>query len=172
MTWAWKFAFWIFQYFAPVAIGLYLDHLLRMPTLPTWPLGLITLVTIVLIASASGRALRLYGHTKIVKRLTPPDKLVTTSVFSCMRHPNQFSMSFMPLAISLLLGSPCGVALSGWGVALGLAFILYVEEHEVHQRFCPEYCEYAKKVKAISLNPKCLIEAIKIFMKRKPPAEG
>ncbi len=172
MTWAWKFAFWIFQYFVPVALGLYLDEVLKVPKLLTWPLGFLLLILILLVSSASGRALRLYGHSRKAKKLTPPDRLVTVSVFSCMRHPNQFSMSFMPLALSLILGSPCGIALSGWGVALGLAFILYVEEREVHERFCPEYCEYAKRVKAISLNPKCLIESVKIFMKRKPPAEG
>ena len=172
MSWAWKFAFWIFQYFTPVVLGLYFDEVLNVPKLYTWPLGLLLLITIILLASASGRALRLYGHSKRVKRLTPTDRLVTTSVFSCMRHPNQFSMSFIPLALSLILGSPCGIALAGWGAALGFAFILYVEEHEVHERFCPEYCEYAKRVKAISLNPKCLVEAVKILMKRKPPAEG
>ncbi len=162
--WKWKVAFWIIVYFAPAALGLYLDKLLGINELSwTWPLGLILLIYAMLVASAAGRALRLCGHTREVKRFTPPDRLVKSGVYSCMRHPNQFGSTLMPLAISLLLGTPCGLALAGWGMFLGLLFILRIEEKLVHQEFCPEYCEYAKNVPAISISPKCLVEAIRTW---------
>ena len=69
----------------------------------------------------------------------------------------------IPLAEALLLGSPCGVAISGWALALGLTFILLVEEPDVHKRFCPDYCDYAKEVPAFSLSPKCFKEALQAF---------
>ncbi|UXD21587.1 hypothetical protein IPA_05675 [Ignicoccus pacificus DSM 13166] len=163
--WKAKVIFWILVYFLPALIGYYLDSLLGINRIPwTWPFGLILLISALLVSSAAGRALRLCGHSREAKRFTPPDKLVTAGIYSCMRHPNQFGSSLMPLAIALILGTPCGIALSGWGVAFGLAFILYVEEKLVHQSFCPEYCEYAKRVPAVSLNPKCLLEAIKVFL--------
>ncbi|ALU12255.1 hypothetical protein EYM_01840 [Ignicoccus islandicus DSM 13165] len=163
--WTWKFAFWITTFLVPPLLGIYLDSLCKIGKLQLMvPIGIILLIVILLVSSAAGRALRLCGHSRKARRLTPPDKLVTSSVFSCMRHPNQFSMSFMPLAISMILGSPCGVLLSGWGIALGLAFILYVEEKLVHESFCPEYCEYAKEVRAVSLSPKCIVEAIRTLL--------
>ncbi len=160
--WAWKFAFWFGVYFVPPILGLYLDSACGVPKIQfAFPLGLALLAVILLVSSAAGKELRACGHSGEAKRLTPPDKLVKSGVFSCMRHPTQFSSAFLPLALSLILGSPCGALISGWGAALGLAFILYVEEKLVHETFCPEYCEYARRVRAISLSPKCLLEAIK-----------
>ena len=160
--WKWKVLYWLVVYFVPPLLGVVLDKYLGLQEVP-WltPLGIVLILIAIVLSSGAGRALRLCGHSKETRRFTPPDKLVTKGPYSCMRHPNQFGSSLMPLALALLLGSPCALALAGWGVALGLTFILYFEERLVHKEFYPEYCDYASEVPAISLNPVCLKEAIR-----------
>lgn len=162
--WKLKALFWVLVFIIPPSVGTLLDAYLRVSRWGwTWPVGLLMLLVSLLVSSAAGRTLRLCGHSKPSKRFEPPDVLVTQGVFSCMRHPNQFSMSLIPLALSLILGSPCGTVLSAWGLVAGLAFILVIEEPLVHKSFCPRYCDYAATVPPISLSPKCLIESIKTF---------
>ena len=160
--WKLKALFWVSVYVIPPSLGFLMDGYCGLRRiLWLWPLGLGLLMVSLLVSAAAGRTLRLCGHSKPSKRFEPPDVLVTDGVFSCMRHPNQFSMSFIPLALSLIIGTPCGLVLSGWGLACGLAFILAVEEPLVHKTFCPDYCEYAKEVPPISLSLRCIKEAIR-----------
>jgi len=171
--WAWKFIYWLALFLVPPTLGIVLDSALGLPKLKySWALGVPLLLWSLTLSAGAGRALRKRGHSRETARLTPPDVLVTDGIYSCMRHPNQFSMSFLPLALSLVLGSPCGLALSGWALAFGLMFILRVEEPLVHREFCPEYCNYASRVPAVSLSPRCLIEAVKEFRSSYQPRRG
>ncbi len=140
-----------------------LDSYFGLKPLPTLPLGLVLFMISIFMSAAAGRSLKLCGHTVRTKRFQGTDVLVKTGVYSCSRHPNQFWMSLIPLAEALIMGSPCGIVASGWALALGLTFILLVEEPEVHQKFCPEYCDYAKDVPAFSISLKCFKEALKAF---------
>ncbi|NPA84921.1 MAG: hypothetical protein GXO07_02830 [Crenarchaeota archaeon] len=171
--WKWKLAFWLTVFAVPPALGSLLDSALGLPKIPYgWILGAPLLATSLLVSSAAGRALRKRGHSRPSRRFTPPDLLVKDGLYSCMRHPNQFSMTLIPLALSLIAGSPCGLALSGWAAASGLAFILYVEERLVHKAFCPDYCDYASRVPAISLNPRCLLVALRELRSSSRPRRG
>jgi len=158
---AWKGAFWALLFFAFPLFGKLLDVYCTLKLVGGEVIGIPLLLTSLLVSAAAGRALRARGHSGERPFLTPPDVLVKDGIFSCMRHPNQFSMSLIPLSVALIANSPCGLLLSGWAAALGLAFILRVEEPLVHKTFCPEYCDYASSVPAISLNPKCLKEAVR-----------
>ncbi len=163
MRWFWKFAFWIGMFTLFPLLFWALDSYLGLKPLPTFPLGLALLLVSLYMSAAAGRTLKLCGHSVRTKRFQETDVLVKTGIYSCSRHPNQFWMSLIPLAEALMMGSPCGIVASGWALALGLTFMLLVEEPEVHQKFCPEYCEYAKEVPAFSLSPKCFKEALKAF---------
>jgi protein-S-isoprenylcysteine O-methyltransferase Ste14 len=119
-----------------------------LPWANTWIsvfLGLITLVLGLILLFAS--ILNLGKNLTPFPRPLPDSQLVTTGVYSLVRHPMYFSAILVCLGFSLLTTNP---------IRLGLTGILFVffdaksrhEETWLKQKF-PDYSNYQKRVKKL-----------------------
>jgi protein-S-isoprenylcysteine O-methyltransferase Ste14 len=115
------------------------------------------LLWLVLRASRNtGRTLGRNGREGQLPRLET-NRLVTSGIYSCMRHPMHFGLLFLPLSLALIVGSPGFVFIvSPLEILLMIIMIAGLEEAEVKQKFGDAYLEYRQRVPAFSLRPACL----------------
>ncbi|MEB3846786.1 MAG: isoprenylcysteine carboxylmethyltransferase family protein [Desulfurococcales archaeon] len=165
MRQAWKFAYWPLIWTITLAPPLVFDwgpRLHGLSGLFLQALGLVVIVYSLLLTSIAGRTLRLYGHTG---DSFWPDKLVDVGIYSCMRHPQHLGLALFPLGLSLATAMPVVLLASGWSVAGALAFVLLVEEPECLVKYGDKYVAYMRRVPPFSLNPRCLMEALRLLEK-------
>ena len=85
------------------------------------------------------------------------NKLVTSGIYKCMRHPMLFGLTLLPLGWALLLGLPTFITLIAPLEMLFIVFMVMVfEEMEVKRKFGDKYKAYAKKVPMVSFKRSCL----------------
>ena len=107
-------------------------------------------------ASANGGRELSKGRKGDIPRLET-NQLVTTGIYSCMRHPMLFGLTLLPLGWALLLGSPTFITLVAPLEMLFIIFMVIVfEEMEVKKKFSTEYQNYAQKVPMVSFSKECL----------------
>ncbi len=167
MRQAWKFAYWPVIWIITLAPPLMLEWGPRLsgpPGLFLQALGLVVIAYSLLLTSVAGRTLRLYGHKG---DSFWPDKLVDVGIYSCMRHPQHLGLALFPVGLSLVTAMPVVLLASGWSVAGALAFVLLVEESECLAKYGEEYVAYMRRVPPFSLNPRCLMEALRFIRKER-----
>jgi len=107
-------------------------------------------------ASANGGKELTKGRVGNIPRLET-NKLVTTGIYDCMRHPMLFGLTLLPLGWALLLGSPTFILIIA---PLEMIFIMIMvmvfEEMEVSRKFGEEYEKYRQKVPMVSFEWRCL----------------
>ncbi len=85
------------------------------------------------------------------------NRLVTTGLFSCMRHPMLFGLTLLPLGWALLLGSPTFITLiAPLEMLFIIVMVIVFEEREVDKKFGKAYEQYRQKVPRVSFKWKCL----------------
>ena len=85
------------------------------------------------------------------------NRLVTTGLFSCMRHPMLFGLTLLPLGWGLLLGSPTFImVIAPLEMLFIIVMVIIFEEMEVHRKFGEAYKVYRQKVPMVSFRRKCL----------------
>ncbi len=93
------------------------------------------------------------------------NRLVTSGIYGCMRHPMLFGLTLLPLGWALLLGLPTFIVLIA---PLEMLFIIIMvvifEEMEVRHKFGDDYRAYARRVPMVSFSFSCLKE---LFGKKK-----
>ena len=130
----------------------------------TFPLGIILTKLAFNAASVGGKELK-KGRSEGTPRLET-DRLVTTGIYSCMRHPMLFGLALLPVGWALILGSPHFIFYLAPFEALLVIFMVFtVEEAECKRKFGNDYIEYKKTVPAVSFNLRCLKW---LFLKEKP----
>ncbi len=106
-------------------------------------------------AANGGRELK-KGRVGDIPRLET-NHLVTTGIYSCMRHPMLFGLTLLPLGTALIIGSLTFISIIA---PLEMVFIVFMvivfEEWEVRKKFGQEYKKYAKNVPMVSFKPECL----------------
>jgi len=108
-------------------------------------------------ASTGGKELT-KGRVGDIARLET-NQLVTTGIFSCMRHPMLFGLTLLPFGWALFLGSPTFITLvAPLEMIFIIVMVLVFEEMEVRAKFGKEYEEYKAKVPMVNLSKKCLKE--------------
>ena len=126
-------------------------------------LGVLLSLLVITGAKNTGRQLARKGRVGDLPRLET-NRLVTTGVYSCMRHPMHLVLLFFPLALALVEGSPSFIMII-WPaeVMFMLLMIRFAEEPEAERKFGADYRAYKKEVPMFSLSPSCLQE---IFLTR------
>ena len=118
-------------------------------------MGYIILVFAFRSAANGGRELK-KGRVGDIPRLET-NHLVTTGIYSCMRHPMLFGLTLLPLGTALLIGSPTFIFIVA---PIEMVFIIFMviifEEWEVRRKFKEEYEVYASEVPMVSFDIKCL----------------
>ncbi len=102
-----------------------------------------------------GRELARQGREGEIPRLET-NRLVTTGIYACTRHPMLFGLTLLPLGVALLLGSPTFILVVAPLEALFiLAMILTLEEREAVAKFGEAYREYRKRTPLIPRTGEC-----------------
>jgi len=125
-------------------------------------LGLIIIRLSFRAAANGGRELT-KGRVGDIPRLET-NRLVTTGIYSCMRHPMLYGLTLLPIGWALLLGSPTFITIIAPLEILFIIFMVSVfEEKEVKKKFPDEHEAYKQKVPLISFKRSCLV---RLFKKR------
>ena len=158
-----RVAIWAILIVGGYFLGAYITTMLNLecPVLVCLVLGAILLAVTVRASAVTGRYLRVYGGENPNQKFSRVVRLVDKGPHSCMRHPMHQFLSLTPIAIGLLISNP-GLAfiIGPLEAAVILAMAVTVDEKESIERFGEAYLEHRRKVPAISLNPKCLWEAL------------
>ena len=117
------------------------------------------LLKLVLKASRNtGRFLSENGREGDLPRLQT-NKLVTTGLYGCMRHPMHLGLLFFPLAFALLVGSPVFIMIvAPLEMLFMIIMIKLFEEPEAEKKFGKAYGDYKKQVPFFNFSKKCLKE--------------
>ncbi len=158
-----RIGIWIVLLGGGIAAGRWLDTrwFSSLWVNPAWHMaslvmGAALLWLVVLASRNTGRTLSAYGREGDLPRLET-NRLVTTGVYSCMRHPMHFALLFLPLALALIIGSPGFVfVVAPLEILFMLFMIATLEEAEVKHKFGEAYSAYRQQVPAFSLKPSCL----------------
>ena len=118
-------------------------------------LGMVLLLLAFRAAANGGRELT-KGRVGDIPRLET-NQLVTTGLYSCMRHPMLFGLTLLPLGWALLLGSPTFIkSIAPLEMLFIVVMVIIFEEMEVHKKFGEAYEDYRQKVPMVSFRWKCL----------------
>jgi protein-S-isoprenylcysteine O-methyltransferase Ste14 len=124
----------------------------------------LALIMLAFRAAANGGRELAKGRDSSMPRLET-NRLVTTGIYRCMRHPMLFGLTLLPLGWALLLGSPTFITLIAPLEMLFIIFMVLVfEEMEVKKKFGTAYEAYAQEVPMVNFSKKCLRE---LFTKKK-----
>ena len=123
--------------------------------LATATIGMVLLVLAFRAAANGGRELT-KGRVGDIPRMET-NRLVTTGIYSCMRHPMLFGLTLLPLGWALLLGSPTFILfIAPLEMLFIVVMVIVFEEMEVKQKFGNAYAHYRQKVPMVSFKWKCM----------------
>jgi len=106
-------------------------------------------------AKVGGRELKKRGREGDIPRLET-NKLVTSGIFECFRHPMLFGLSFIPLSLALMVGSPTFILfIAPLEMIFILIMVLIFEEREAYEKFGEDYIEYKNKTPIFSKDMEC-----------------
>ncbi len=118
-------------------------------------LGIVILKLAFNAAANGGRELA-QGRVGNIPRLET-NRLVTSGIYSCMRHPMLFGLTLLPLGWALLLGSPTFITIvAPLEMLFIIVMVMVFEEREAEQKFGEDYLWYRQKVPMISFKLMCL----------------
>jgi len=154
---------WIVMLVGGSALGVWLDlqwfHSLFLNVyfhIFTIIFGVVLFRFVMLISRNTGRLLAKMGKEGDVSRMET-NKLVTTGVYGCMRHPMHFGLLFFPLSIALIIGSPTFIFIIAPLEMLFIGMMVkLVEEPEAIRKFGDTYQQYMEDVPMFSLRLECL----------------
>jgi len=157
MGFAPKFGFWFAWWLTLALVGIYTTA--SLPTPLSWisvGFGIFLLFYGLLLNAIAGRTLKEYGHFELTKGVKRPDRLVTTGLYSCMRHPAQFGSIFFGMGIAFVTSNIYAILLSGWYAFSAIYFILSIEERESIKNFGADYYTFIKNRKPFTFSLSCL----------------
>ncbi len=160
---------WLFLAGTSIAGGVVTDLILRTEPFPVLVrfLGLAGMLLAHFPLKRTGKLLRLLGESE---QWGCTNRLVTTDVYQCVRHPHHLGVGIFMTSLGLLIGYPWSfliITTIQWLWILGFLFL--VEERELVDKFGEEYKAYRQQVPM--LFPK-LICALRVLTKPLEAAKG
>ena len=151
---------WLLLLIGGAVLGICMDwnsELFRNPLfhIASAIVGFIVLMFSFRAAGNGGRELS-KGRVGDIPRLET-NKLVTTGIYGCMRHPMLFGLTLLPLGWALLIGSSSYILIIAPLEMLFIIFMVIVfEEREAENKFGDDYRRYREKVPMVSFKAECL----------------
>jgi protein-S-isoprenylcysteine O-methyltransferase Ste14 len=146
---------WFFLAGASIAGGIVTDLYLQTEPFPVLIriLGLAGIVLAHFPLKRTGKLLSLLGDSKA---WGCTNRLVTTDLYQCVRHPHHLSVGIFMTSLGLLIGHPWSfllITVTQWLWIFGFLFL--VEEKELVEKFGMEYKSYRRKVPMLFPKPLC-----------------
>jgi protein-S-isoprenylcysteine O-methyltransferase Ste14 len=121
----------------------------------TFILGVILMRFAFRAAATGGKELAQKGREGNLPRLET-NKLVTTGIYSCTRHPMLFGLTLIPISIALILGSPTFITIvAPIEMIFIIVMVLTMEEKECKIKYGDEYIKYSQKVPLFPKTKEC-----------------
>ncbi len=158
-----RITLWLVMLLGGTFVGIYFDKI-YFPELfnnlvfhiGSFTVGYILLRLVLKSAKNTGRYLAKMGREGEIPRLQT-NKLVTSGMYGCMRHPMHFGLMFFFLAFALLIGSPVFISIIAPAEMLFMIVMIKLfEEKEAEKKFGQNYLEYKKEVPFFSVKKECL----------------
>jgi protein-S-isoprenylcysteine O-methyltransferase Ste14 len=119
-------------------------------------IGGMVLLVLAFRAAANGGKELTKGRVGDIPRMET-NRLVTTGIYSCMRHPMLFGLTLLPLGWAFLLGSPTFITMvAPLEMLFIIVMVIIFEEMEVKRKFGNAYESYRQKVPMVSFKRKCM----------------
>ncbi len=158
-----RFLIWFVFLFGGAALGIVLDlHWFPFLWKSLWfhtvtlIAGLLLLRLVIRISRNTGKYLARHGRKGEVPRMDT-NRLVTTGMYGCMRHPMHLGLMLFPWSFALITGSPSFILfIAPAEMLLILLLILLVEEPGAEKKFGEAYREYKASVPMFSFRKECL----------------
>jgi len=146
----------IFLIFAPFVIfqtSSYLSRFIALSCPRSVELVIMTLALIMAVALMSWGLFEIWARGKGTPApITPTHRLVTTGPYRWCRNPIELGTNIYFLALGIFFDSlVTGILCMLFGLALGSAYIKFIEEKEMLVRFGKPYQEYLHRVPFMSL---------------------
>ena len=137
---------WLVLTTISVVVGITLDIVLKTESFPLLVrfVGLIGMILAHFPLKRTGRLLKLLGEQK---EWGCTNRLITTDIYKCVRHPHHLGVGIFMTSFGLLIGHVWSfliIAITQW--IWVISFLLLVEEKELTEKFGKEYKAYRQQV--------------------------
>jgi protein-S-isoprenylcysteine O-methyltransferase Ste14 len=121
----------------------------------TLPLGYLALKFAFHAAAVGGRELKRKGRVGDIPRLET-NRLVTSGIYECTRHPMLFGLMLLPLGVGFVLGLPSFIFFIAPLEALFIfIMVITLEEKEAYIKFGEDYLKYKEKTPMFPKTKEC-----------------
>ena len=161
--------FWFALWGSVPLLSHYIDEAVKAQKRPSLLLRLLggkLILVGVLLNAIGGKTLKRYGHFHIKEGVSAPERVVSSGIYSCMRHPAQFGSGLIGMGIGMLTGTLSGAVAGMFSLLMSFLFMLNIEEPETMKRF-PDYCEKMAGIPGVNLNVRCIMRGIKSIATKK-----
>ena len=137
---------WLVLTTISVVVGIVLDIALKTEAFPLLVrfVGLIGMIVAHFPLKRTGRLLKLLGEQK---EWGCTNRLITTDIYQCVRHPHHLGVGIFMTSLGLLIGHVWSfliIAITQW--IWVISFLLLVEEKELTEKFGEQYKVYRQQV--------------------------
>lgn len=158
---------WLILVFISIVGGVVTDLVMGTEPFPILvrALGLVGIILTYFPLKRTGRLLKLLGDSE---KWGCTNRLVTTDLYRCVRHPHHLSVGIFMTSLGLLIGHMWSfliITVIQWLWVLGFLFL--VEEPELVKKFGMQYKTYRKQAPMLFPKPVCAFRVL-----TKPLSEG
>jgi protein-S-isoprenylcysteine O-methyltransferase Ste14 len=148
---------WLLLTTISVVMGIVLDIALKTESFPLLVhlVGLIGMIVAHFPLKRTGRLLKLLGEQK---EWGCTNRLITTDIYKCVRHPHHLGVGIFMTSLGLLIGHVWSfliITITQW--VWVIAFLFLVEEKELREKFGEEYKAYRQQVPMLFPKLSCFI---------------
>ena len=157
-----RLIYWLLLTGASIAVGITLDIVLKTESFPVLLrlVGLMGMIVAHFPLKRTGRLLKLLGEQK---EWGCTNRLITTDIYKCVRHPHHLGVGIFMTSLGLLIGHVWSfliITVTQWTWVI--AFLFLVEEKELREKFGEQYKVYRQQVPMLFPKLKC---AFRVFTK-------
>jgi protein-S-isoprenylcysteine O-methyltransferase Ste14 len=151
---------WLLLTGTSIAAGIVIDVVLKTESFPLLVrfVGLIGMIVAHFPLKRTGRLLKLLGEQK---EWGCTNRLITTDIYKCVRHPHHAGVGIFMTSLGLLIGhwwSFLIITITQW--VWVIAFLFLVEEKELTEKFGEEYKVYRQQVPMLFPKLNCVFRVL------------
>ncbi len=155
-----RLIYWLMLTTISVVVGIAIDVVLKTESFPLLVrfVGLMGMIVAHFPLKRTGRLLKLLGEQK---EWGCTNRLITTDIYTCVRHPHHLGVGIFMTSLGLLIGhwwSFLIITITQW--VWVVAFLFLVEEKELTEKFGEEYKAYRQQVPMLFPKLMCVFRVL------------